>query len=231
MNTVLKIENGQKKYGTKKVLENINLEIHEGEIIALLGENGCGKTTLLKIMSGLLNLNSGSIFLENKKYDNTIKESVSYLPDNFHLYNWMSIKDAKNYYNDFFKDFRKDVFMEYIGKMNLDLNEKVDKLSKGNKEKLTIALTFARDSKIYLLDEPFAGIDPFAREEIFETIINKGFDNKTIIISTQILHQLSNIIDRVLFIKNKQIIQDIYTKDVEENGENLEKLFIQNYRR
>lgn len=226
MATILKTTNLTKKYGNKLALDNLNLEVNEGEVLGVLGPNGSGKTTLLKIITNLHKKSSGEITICGEEPGIKTKGFVSYLPDRNFLYKWMKIKDAKEFYVDFFPDFNTNTFDEMLEMMKLDANQKVTALSKGMQEKLNLTLCLSRDAKLYVLDEPIGGVDPLARDMILDSIIDKSFEKKTMIITTQLVRDIENIFDKCLFLHNgKDIMQGNVEEIRNENSMTIEEAF------
>lgn len=206
MEKALKTEKLAKTYFTKKALRGVDIEIEEGTIVGLLGPNGSGKTTLMKIVAGILKPSAGSVSIYGVEPGIESKDLVSYLPDVNYLFKWMKVIDALNFFNDFYKDFDISKAKEMLKFMNLDENEKVTSLSKGMAEKLYLTLTMSRKAKLYVLDEPLGGIDPIAREQIMDAIINNYREDCAMLISTHLVKDLERVFDRALFIADGNII-------------------------
>lgn len=206
MKNIVEIKELTKKYLNKTALNNINLNIQEGKIVGILGPNGSGKTTLIKILTGLLRQTSGEVFIDGNKVGVYTKSVVSYLPDRNFLYKWMKIKDASDLFKDFYSDFDEGKFEELLRFMKLDKNMKIDTLSKGMHEKLNLSLVLARNAKLYILDEPIAGVDPVARDEILNAIINNYNEKSSMVITTHLVRDMENILDDVVFLKDGKII-------------------------
>jgi len=206
MNNLLKSENICKSYLNKKALRGVNLDIMPGKILGLLGPNGSGKTTFLKIAAGILHASSGQILIDGEKPGVYTKSIVSYLPDNEYLLKWMKIKDAVRYFKDFYSDFNEKKAKELLIFMNLDENSTVKSLSKGMKEKLKLTLVLSREAKLYILDEPLGGVDPTAREKILDAIINNFSENSSMIITTHLVNDIERIFDDVAFISDGEIV-------------------------
>src|SRR5690606_29838885 len=134
------------------------------------------------------------------------KSIVSYLPDRNFLYKWMKIKDASDLFKDFYSDFDEGKFEELLRFMKLDRDMRIDTLSKGMHEKLNLSLVLARNAKLYVLDEPIAGVDPVARDEILNAIINNYNEKSSMIITTHLVRDMENILDDVVFLKDGKII-------------------------
>ena len=195
-----------KKYGNKIALDNIDLSIEKGKIVGILGPNGSGKTTLIKILVGLLRPSKGEVLINGNKIGVETKKIVSYLPDRNFLYSWMKVKDAGKMYSDFYEDFNQEKFVDLIEFMNLDMEMKVSELSKGMHEKLNLSLVLSREAELYILDEPIAGVDPVARDQILDAIINNYSENSSMIITTHLVRDMENIFEDVIFLQNGTIV-------------------------
>ncbi|WP_123054854.1 ABC transporter ATP-binding protein [Clostridium sp. JN-1] len=206
MDILVKASNLKKNYFNKKALNNINLEIEKGKIVGLLGPNGSGKTTFLKIAAGILKQNSGEILVDGKKPGTYTKSIVSYLPDKDYLFKWMKIKDAISFFNDFYKDFDREKAYEFLKFMDLDENSSVKSLSRGMSEKLYLTLTLSRKAKLYILDEPLGGVDPTTREKILNAILDNYSKDSSMIITTHLISDIERLFDEVVFISNGEIV-------------------------
>lgn len=203
---ILKANNIEKSYFNKKALSGINMEVKKGRIIGLLGPNGSGKTTFLKIAAGILRQSSGEIFIDGHKPGVYTKAIVSYLPDKDYLFKWMKIKDAIEFFDSFYKDFDKDKAEELLKFMNLDENSKITALSKGMSEKLYLTLTLSRKAKLYILDEPLGGVDPTTREKILDAILDNYSEESSMIITTHLVNDIERLFDDVAFISKGEIV-------------------------
>lgn len=206
MEEILKTINLDKNYFRKQALNNVNLEIEKGKIVGLLGPNGSGKTTFMKLIAGLLKPTAGEILIDGHEVGVYTKSIVSYLPDVNALYKWMKIKEALEYYKDFFDDFDTVKAKELLKFMKLNEEDKVKSLSKGMLEKLNLTLALGRNAKLYIFDEPLGGIDPLARETTIDAIINSYSENSSIIISTHLVKDVERLFDEVVFINQGEII-------------------------
>lgn len=206
MANILEIKGLTKKYGKKLALNNFDLEVEGGKAIGILGPNGSGKTTFIKVLTGLIHETSGTILIDGEEPGTYTKSIVSYLPDRNFLYKWMNIKDAINFYNDFYINFDEKKAYELLEFMKLDKNMAIDDMSKGMKEKLNLALVLSRKAKLYILDEPIAGVDPIARDQILDAIINNYSKDSTILITTHLVKDMENIFDDVIFLGEGEII-------------------------
>lgn len=206
MDKIVEIKNLKKSYGDVEVLKDINLSLEPGKVLGLIGPNGSGKTTLLKCLVGLIKPDSGEILVDGKKIGVETKKIISFLPDAYHLYDNLTIEDAIDLYKDFYDDFNPKVCEDLFNFMQIPKKGYAEKLSKGMKEKLLLALTLARDTKLYILDEPVDGVDPLAKDIILNAIINTIKTGRTIIITTHQIRDLENLFDQVAFIRDGQIM-------------------------
>lgn len=206
MDNILKVENLRKSYFNKKALHEVNLVVPQGKIVGLLGPNGSGKTTFLKIAAGILHPSSGHMLIDGQEPGVYTKSIVSYLPDTDYFFKWMKIKDAIQYFKDFYSDFDEQKAFALLEFMKLDRSNSIKNLSKGMKEKLMLTLVLARKAKLYILDEPLGGVDPTAREKILDAIINNFSDNSSMIITTHLVNDIERIFDDVVFISDGEIV-------------------------
>lgn len=199
--SVLECRNLTKAYKRGwNVLDNLNLTIPEGKIIGLLGPNGCGKSTLIKLIAGLLVPNKGEILVDGKAVGEETKAVVSYLPERTYFSGWMKVKELISYFAEFYADFDKDKAYKLMADLDIDTNAKLKTLSKGTKEKVQLILVMSRNAKLYLLDEPIAGVDPAAREYILSTIVGNYNPEATIIITTHLIADVEQVLDDFMFI-------------------------------
>ncbi len=214
MTSILSTTSLTKKYGKVEALKGISLEIPKGQIIGLLGPNGSGKTTLIKLACGLLTPTSGSITIDSNPIGIQTKLDTAYLPDQDYLNDWMKVKDIVSMFADFYSNFNKDKAYEMMTRLSIDPSIRLKTLSKGNKEKVQLILTMARDAKLYLLDEPIGGVDPAARDYILQTIISSYNPESTILISTHLIAEVEEVLNSFIFIKNGEIIKQSTVEEV-----------------
>ena len=205
MQTIIKAENLTKEYYNMTALNNINMEVKTGKIVGLLGPNGSGKTTLLKIIAGLTRYTSGRLLIDGEEPGIYTKSIVSFLPDENHLYNWMTIKEIVAFFKDFYKDFDAKKAEELISFMELKENNIISSLSKGTKRKLAISLVLSRKAKAYIMDEPFAGIDPSGKRKIVDMMLENFSEDSVILISTQLISETEKLYDEISYIENGSI--------------------------
>lgn len=207
---LIELNNVSFKYkgANENALENICLSINEGQIIGLLGPNGAGKTTIIKMLVGLIKNFTGTLTIDGHEIDEHTKSLVSYLPDKTYIDEELKIKNVVDMFKDYYKDFNIDKMNNLLANMHLSMESTIKTLSKGNKEKLQLALVLARESKIYILDEPIAGVDPAQREFIINTILASYAKNAVVIISTHLIEDIESILDRAIFVKYGHIVLD-----------------------
>ena len=219
MSNILEARGLSKNYFNKKALVDINFNIEEGKVVGMLGPNGSGKTTFIKIACGILRQSKGEIFIDGEKPGAYTKSIVSYLPDKNYLYKWMKVNDAVNFFKDFYKDFDEKRCDELLDFMKLSKNASVSSLSKGMTEKLNLTLVLSRRAKLYVFDEPIAGVDPVARDQILDAIINNYNENSSMLITTHLVRDIERIFDDVVFIREGEIILSGNAETLRENRE------------
>ena len=203
---LVKCNNLCKEFDNKKVLKDVNLTIPKGRIIGLLGKNGMGKTTLLKLINDLLTPTSGEVLINGEKPNINSKKIISYLPERTYLDKSMKISQIITFFDEFYDNFNKEKAIKLLKDLDLDINSKVSKMSKGMQEKLQLILVMSREAKLYILDEPLGGVDPATRDYILDTILSNFNENSSLIISTHIISDIERILDDVIFIDKGSIV-------------------------
>lgn len=226
MSEILRCDYVVKRYGGKSALNGLSLTVESGKIIGLLGPNGAGKTTLIKIINGLLTPTSGRVFIEGDEPGPKTKPKVSYLPDVNYLNHWMTVEQIVNMFADFYEDFRPVLAFRMIEGLGIDKKARLKSLSKGNKEKVSLILVMSRNAKLYVLDEPIAGVDPATRDYIISTIINNYNPEASVLISTHLISDIESVLDEVIFIKEGTLVlHDTVDHIREEHGMSVDDLF------
>lgn len=223
---LVKCTNLTKKFDNKTILNNINLSIKPNKIIGLLGKNGTGKTTLIKLINDLLTPTSGKILINGKKPGPESKKIISYLPERTYLDKSMTIKETLTFFSDFYQDFNINKAKKLLKDLDLNEEQKLSKMSKGMLEKLTLILVMSRKAQLYILDEPLGGVDPATREYILNTILTNFNKNASIIISTHLIEDIEKILDEVIFIdKGKIILNSPTDKLREKENQSIDEIF------
>ena len=224
--TILECNGLSKTYSKVKALDDFSITLESGKIVGLLGPNGSGKTTLIKLINGLLTPDTGTVTICGNVPGPESKALVAYLPDNIYLNTWMTVQQIVDYFTDFYEDFRRPLALEMLERLGISSKSKLKTLSKGNKEKVCLILTMSRNAKLYVLDEPIAGVDPAARDYVISTIINNYNPDATVLISTHLIADVEQILDEVIFIQTgKVLLQKSVDAIREENGKSVDELF------
>ena len=195
-----------KSYDKNEVLKDINFDISSGKIVGLLGKNGMGKTTLIKLINDLLTKDKGTIKVNGKEIGVESKKIISYLPERTYLNKQMTALEVIKYFDDFYDNFDSNKAKKLLEDLNIDVNLKLSKMSKGMQEKVQLVLVMSRKAKLYILDEPLAGVDPATRDYILDTILNNFNKDASIIISTHLISDIERILDEVIFLNDGKIV-------------------------
>ena len=206
MTDLIRIDGLTKKYVNTTALSDVTFNLAEGHIMGLLGPNGSGKTTLMKILAGLVSPTSGTVFIDGLAPGVETKASVSFLPDVNHLDRWMSVGEAGNFYADFYTDFDRKRFDELLAIMRLTADQKIGSLSKGMVEKARLSLVFARRARLYVLDEPFGGLDPLARSQVLDALVANFRTDCSMMVSTQMVADVERFFDDVVFLDRGRVV-------------------------
>lgn len=226
MSAILKCTNLTKQYGKKAALADVNISLEKGKITGLLGPNGSGKTTFIKLLNGLLVPTSGEIRINGLTPCPKTKEAVSYLPDKTYLNDWMHVCDLFDYFEDFYSNFDRTKAAEMLSRLNINQNDRLKSMSKGTKEKVQLILVMSRNADLYVLDEPIGGVDPASRDYILNTIISNYNENAAVLISTHLISDIESILDDVIFLKDGQVSLSSSVDDIRmKQGQSIDSLF------
>ncbi|MBE7055950.1 MAG: ABC transporter ATP-binding protein [Ruminococcaceae bacterium] len=231
--SVLECKNLCKAYKKGEyVINNLNIEIPKGKIVGLLGPNGCGKSTLIKMIAGILQPNSGEIYVSGKQIGEETRALVSYLPERTYFSGGMKVSEVVKYFASFYSDFSTERACELLSVLGINSDAKLKTLSKGTKEKVQLILVMSRQAKLYLLDEPIAGVDPAAREYILSTIVGNYNPEATVIITTHLITDVEQVLDDFYFLTyGGNILKSGSVEDARiESGKSLDELFREVFR-
>ena len=226
MAILLECKNLSKRYGRTQALDDFSVSIEPGCVVGLLGPNGSGKTTLMKLMNGLLTPSSGEVLIDGKRPGMDSKKIVSYLPDKDYLPAWMNSDRLADFFEDFYTDFDRKRAEEMIAKLGIDPKQTIRQMSKGTREKLQLIMVMSRRAKLYLLDEPIGGVDPATRDYILNTIITNYEPESSVVISTHLIADVENILDRVIFINKGELVLSSTVDTIrEQQGRSVDEYF------
>ena len=195
-----------KKFDDKLILDDVNLKVPRGKIVGLLGKNGTGKSTLIKLINDLLTPTSGEVLINGANPSVESKKIISYLPERTYLDKGMLVKDVIKFFEEFYDDFDSLKAYELLEKLDLDKNMKLTKMSKGMQEKVQLILVMSRKADLYILDEPLGGVDPATRDYILDTILSNFNEGASVIISTHLIADIERILDEVIFIDKGKVV-------------------------
>ena len=230
-NAVLRANGLTKRYGGKTALDALNLAIPQGRIVGLLGPNGSGKTTFIKLAAGLLTPTAGELTVCGKPIGPDSKAMVSYLPDKTYLNRSQRVREVLDFFQDFYADFDRARAEEMLKALSIDMDARLKTLSKGNQEKVQLVLVMSRRARLYLLDEPIGGVDPAARDYILNTIITNYDPSATVLISTHLIADVERVLDEFIFLSDGKVLRQGSVDEVrEETGKSLDELFREVFR-
>ncbi len=218
-------------FGPVKALAGVDLTLEPGRIVGLLGPNGSGKTTLIKIMNGLLQPSSGEVLIAGHRPGPATKGIISYLPDRGYFPDWMKVGDMIDLFSDFYEDFDRVKAEDMCRSLELADAQTIKTLSKGNREKMQLMLVMSRAARLYLLDEPIAGVDPAARDYIMHTILTNYNENGTVLISTHLIEDVEQVLDEAVFLQQGRIVLHESVDSIRERtGKSVDALFREMFR-
>ena len=218
-------------YGATTALDGLDMTLAPGQIVGLLGENGCGKTTLLKILAGVLAGYSGDVRIAGHAPGPESKALVSYLPDTSFLPDAARVSYCLELYTDFFADFQPEKARDLIGFFGLSESARLKQMSKGMREKIQIALAMSRDARVFLLDEPISGVDPAARQVILDGIVRNLSEDSLLLITTHLVHDLEPILDAAVMMRHGRVLLSGDADDLRgSRGASLDQIFRETYR-
>lgn len=231
MNDLVVCSGLTKRFGALTALDHVDLHLNSGRIVGLLGPNGSGKTTLIKLMSGLLRPTEGNISIAGYPIGPQSKAVVAYLPDKMFYANWMKAEDLIDLFADFYADFRRERAEAMCAALGIGMRASVKSMSRGTQEKLQLILVMSRDAKLYLLDEPIAGVDPAARDFILRTILTNYTPESTILLSTHLIADIEPVLDEAVFLKEGRVVRHDAVDHIREvEGKSVDEVFREIFR-
>lgn len=220
-----------KHFGNIKALDGVSFSIERGKIVGLLGPNGSGKTTIMKIANGLLTPTSGNVIIDGKTPSPSTKKIVSYLPERTYIPDSMSVRQLLNFFSDFYTDFSRETALTMMNSLGIQETQEIKQMSKGTREKVQLIMVMSRKALLFLLDEPIGGVDPATRDYIIRTIIGNYNKEASIIISTHLISEVENILDDVLFLNQGKIVLNACVESIrEDSGKSVDQMFREVFR-
>ena len=223
---ILQVKNITKKFDDRVIIDNVSFNIPRGRIVGLLGKNGSGKTTILKMINDLLTIDSGEILINGKPISADTKLSVSFLPERSYLDNSRTVLQTFHFFQDFYPDFDIILAQKLLSDLDIDINTKLSKMSKGMKEKVQLILVMSRHASLYILDEPLGGVDPSTRDYILKTILTNFDSNSSLLITTHLVADVEKILDDVIMIdQGKVILSDTADNLCNQHSASIDEIF------
>lgn len=220
-----------KEFDGKNILKDVNLKIEKGVIVGLLGKNGVGKTTIIKLVNDLLTPTKGEILINGLKPGVESKKIISYLPERTYLDKDMKVSEILKYFAAFYEDFDTEKATKLLIDLGIKTNEKLIKMSKGMQEKVQLILVMSRNADLYILDEPLGGVDPATREYILDTILSNFKEGATVIISTHLIADIERILDKVIFVDKGKIILEGNADELrEKENASIDEIFRRSFK-
>ncbi len=225
---MIEVKNVSKKYKEKTALSNCTIQIPKGQIIGLFGANGAGKTTLMKCIMGFLTFD-GEITLDGKKIDQNNVSRLSFATGDHSFFPSITADDHKWFYKMHFPMFnekRYDALMEFF---ELPAKKKISEFSLGMQNQFEVVLAISQGAEYVFMDEPFAGNDVFNREDFYEVLVSVINEGETVVISTHLIEEIANYVDRAVLIRQGEIIDDLSVADIEATGKSLIEIVKEKY--
>ncbi len=226
-NRLLEVRGLTRKYRLRTAVDNADLVLERGKTCALLGPNGSGKTTLMKMITGLVKPTSGEILLEGNPLTWRSREKIAYMPTENYFYNYMTIRDAKNFYREFYMDFSTDRFEQMISRMELNEKASIRQLSSGMSAKLRLALALSREAELIMLDEPLNGVDILTRYQVIQEIRQRRESSRTMLLSTHLVEDLDEVIDMAIYMHNGRVERVVSREELD--GESYTGIYLKIY--
>lgn len=225
---MLELRNVTKRYLRRTALDDVSLAVETGKTCLLLGPNGSGKTTMMKLIAGLSRPTTGEIAFDGMPIGKTTKARVAYMPTENYFYNYMTVRDIGKYYADFFRDFDPRAFSRLLTEMELDEKDRIRQLSSGMAAKLRLSLTLARDAQLMMFDEPLNGVDILTRTQTIDAILAGRRQGRSMLISTHLVDELEDVVDYTVFLKKGKLVMAGDKRDICA-GRTLKDLYLEVY--
>ncbi|MEK5186133.1 ABC transporter ATP-binding protein [Solibacillus sp. FSL R5-0691] len=213
---MIEVKNVSKKYKRKQVLKDMSFTAEKGQITCLIGINGAGKTTIMKSIMALTPIDRGEILIDGKKISKDAYEKITYIPDRLTMSPNYTIAQSFEFMADFYKVWNEQRATELLAFFQLDPNDKISSLSKGNTAKVNLLLGLALDVDYILMDEPFSGIDIFSREQIANVFTSHLIENRGVIITTHEINDIEHLIDKAVLIGDGRVLREMNVEEMRE---------------
>src|SRR5690625_16344 len=213
---MIEIKNIQKRYGRKKVLDGVSFTANKSDNKCRNGKKGSGKTTIINEIMALTPIKSGEILVNGKKVNKHRYEEVAYIPDAITMLPQMKILEAMEFMNDYYRNWNNERAKEILDFFNLNENDRISSLSKGNTAKVNLILGLAMDADFLMMDEPFSGIDIFSREQIADVFTSHLIEDRGVIMTTHEINDIEHLIDKVVFINEGVVLKEFDAEEVRE---------------
>ena len=219
---MLTVQNLSKRFGKKQVLNDISFNAKKGEVTALIGVNGIGKTTIMNCIAGLLPFDKGKVVIDDMPARKVFAEKVSYITDSSIISPDQTVDEAIDFMRTFYPNWNRQKERHLLDFFHLNLKDEVRALSKGNVAKLNLLLGMGLDTVYILMDEPFSGIDVFTREEIARVFTSDLLDGRGVLITTHEINDIEYIVDKAVLLNEGRVVKEFYPEQVrEEEGKSI----------
>ncbi|MGD9126106.1 MAG: ABC transporter ATP-binding protein [Planctomycetia bacterium] len=209
MNTAIQFNHVSKHFGHTAALDRVSLQIPEGSVFAMLGENGAGKTTAIKIMLGLLEPDAGIstvLGLDSQRDGLEIRKKVGYVPEQPDLYDWMTVEEIGDFTAAFYSHEFLTGYLQMITEFRVPPRQKIKSLSKGMRAKVSLSLALAHDPALLILDEPTSGLDAMVRREFLESMVDRAATGRTVFLSSHQIHEVERVADYVAILREGDLL-------------------------
>lgn len=225
---MIEMKNVSKKYKDKIALSNCSLKIPRGQVIGLFGANGAGKTTFMKCLMGYLTFD-GEITLDGEKIDSRNISRLSFATGDHSFFPSITADDHKMFYRMQFSNFNEKRYEALMEFFELPNHKKISEFSLGQQNQFEVVLAISQGAEYVIMDEPFAGNDVFNREDFYEVLVSVLTKDETVIVSTHLIEEIADYIDRAILIRKSEIIDDLSVSDIEESGKSLIDIIKEKY--